>query len=229
MNQNETDAQTLLLNMSGSLSGINESFNSAPPPALDFRSYQNKVRWWQQREFSVFFKDDLKWRPGLTLNLGLRYEFYGVPYEQRGQTAGILGGSSGLFGISGTGFSDLYQPFRQDPTHLTQIQLVGKNSPNPDTLIYNNDLNNFAPAVGLSWSLPYFGKDKTVLRMGYSVGYERSSLRMFRSSSEISRAHGHRVPAVDRLRFDEGCVPAPLGKPLETVSRTRPAPTRFAI
>ncbi len=175
---NEGDAQTLLLNLTGSLTGVNQAFNSAPPPELNYKSYNNKIRHWKQREMSLFFKDDFKVHPGLTLNLGVRYEFYGVPYERRGQTAGIAGGSAGLFGISGTGFADMYQPF-----HIagqpTQIELVGKNSPNSKKLIYNNDLNNFAPAVGLSWSIPYFGKDKTVLRAGYSVGYERSSLRMF--------------------------------------------------
>ena len=175
---NEGDAQALLLNLSGSLTGVNQAFNSAPPPDLDFKSYQNKVRHWMQREVSVFFKDDFKVNSGLTLNLGLRYEFYGVPNERRGQTAAVVGRGAGLFGITGTGWSDLYQPFHQ-AGKPTMIELVGKNSPNPDKLIYNNDMNNFAPAVGLSWSIPYFGKDKTVLRAGYSVGYERSSLRMF--------------------------------------------------
>ncbi|MBI4471828.1 MAG: hypothetical protein HY646_04110, partial [Acidobacteria bacterium] len=175
---NEGDAQSLLVNLSGSLSGVNQAFNSAPPPELDFRAYNNKIRHWQQRELSIFLKDDFKMRPNLTLNLGVRYEFYGVPYERRGQTAGIKGGSAGLFGLSGTGFGDMYRPFHQAGS-LTEIELVGKNSPNPDTLIYNNDLNNFAPAMGLSWSMPYFGKDKTVLRLGYSIGYERNSLRMF--------------------------------------------------
>src|SRR5437870_1646289 len=59
---------------------------------------------------------------------------------------------------------------------MTQVQLVGKGSPNPNTLLYNNDWNNFAPVVGMSWSLPYFGKDKTILRAGYSVAYERAGL-----------------------------------------------------
>jgi hypothetical protein len=53
--------------------------------------------------------------------------------------------------------------------------LIGKNSPNSNILPYKNDWNNFAPAVGLSWSLPYFGKDKTVLRMGYSISYPRAT------------------------------------------------------
>ena len=41
-----------------------------------------------------------------------------------------------------------------------------------------DDWNNFAPAVGLSWSLPWLGRDKTVLRVGYGIGYERNSLRL---------------------------------------------------
>src|SRR5262249_37708217 len=47
-------------------------------------------------------------------------------------------------------------------------------SPNPGTPLYNNDWNNFAPAVGFSWSLPWFGKNKTVLRGGYGVNYQGS-------------------------------------------------------
>jgi energy-coupling factor transporter ATP-binding protein EcfA2 len=100
----------------------------------------------------------------------VRYEWYGVPYERHGRNAGVVGGSQGLFGITGTDWDDLYQPgvTRGRPT---DIELVGKNSPNPDKKLYNDDWNNFAPAVGLSWSLPWFGKDKTVLRAGYGINY----------------------------------------------------------
>jgi hypothetical protein len=51
------------------------------------------------------------------------------------------------------------------------VQFVGKNSPNPGQQLFNNDWNNLAPSIGLSWSLPWFGKDKTVLRAGYGWSY----------------------------------------------------------
>jgi hypothetical protein len=54
---------------------------------------------------------------------------------------------------------------------LTVLQLVGKNSPNPNENLWKNDYNNFAPAVGFSWSLPWWGQDKTVFRAGYGVNY----------------------------------------------------------
>jgi hypothetical protein len=95
-----------------------------------------------------------------------------VPYNALGVWGAPVGGNAGVFGISGTSFADINQPGRLNG-QLTRIQLVGKNSPNSSTLLYQNDWNNFAPALGLSWSLPWLGKDKTVLRVGYSVGYER--------------------------------------------------------
>ena len=69
------------------------------------------------------------------------------------------GGDSALLGISGPSGS------------LTTVELVGKNSPNPNKQLYKDDWNNFAPAVGWSWSLPWWGKDKTVLRAGYGISY----------------------------------------------------------
>jgi hypothetical protein len=75
-----------------------------------------------------------------------------------------------VFGISDTSFADLFQPGRTVGAP-TVIELVGKNSPNPDKQIYKDDYNNFGPAIGLSWSLPWFGRDKTTLRAGYGVSY----------------------------------------------------------
>jgi hypothetical protein len=79
--------------------------------------------------------------------------------------------------LSGTDFSALRRPGVTNGS-LTRLQLVGKNSPNEDTPLYEPDWNNFAPAVGFSWALSYFGKNKTVLRGGFGMGYERNSLRI---------------------------------------------------
>jgi outer membrane receptor protein involved in Fe transport len=40
-----------------------------------------------QQEISFFFKDDWKIRRNLTLNLGVRWDYYGVPWVSNGLTA----------------------------------------------------------------------------------------------------------------------------------------------
>jgi outer membrane receptor protein involved in Fe transport len=44
-------------------------------------SGEPRVRNFKRREKGFFFQDDWKVSRKLTLNLGLRYEFYGVPFE----------------------------------------------------------------------------------------------------------------------------------------------------
>jgi hypothetical protein len=154
-----TTMQNLLLDLSGSVANLQltNGFNILNPTDTTFAP-QIRIKDYHQNEWGAFFKDDWKLRPDLTLNIGVRYDWYGVPWEANGMHALPVGGAAGLYGISSG--------------QLTRLQLVGKNSPNPDTLFYENDWNNFAPAVGLSWSLPWGGKEKTVLRAGYGMNYQ---------------------------------------------------------
>jgi hypothetical protein len=169
---NETAARNLLIDLSGSVASVLQAFNASGGANPVFLAGEGKQRTWKQREFSLFFKDEFKVTPNFSLNLGLRYEFYGVPFEANGRTAGLVNGSAGLFGRTGSGFNDLFQPGRLNGTD-TNVLLLGPNSPNENHQIFRSDRNNFAPAVGLSWNLPWF-----VLRAGYSVGYERNSFRL---------------------------------------------------
>jgi len=180
----QTSAQNLLINLAGSVGTVNQSFflNSSSAPAFQQWSEMpktsespdgfppGKIRNNHQREMSTFFKDDWKVSRAVTLNLGVRWDYYGVPWEEHGLFGSPAGNGAGVFGISGTSFADLFQPGRLAGSQ-TVIELVGKNSPNPKKQLYKDDYNNFGPAIGLSWSLPWFGKDKTTLRAGYGISY----------------------------------------------------------
>ncbi len=171
---NLTNAQNLLGDLSGSLTSWTQAFNSAGGKNPAYISGEPVQRTWRQREYNIFFKDDWKLRPGLTLNLGIRYEYYSPPFEANGKAVVPVNGTAGAFGLSGTSWADAFQPGHLTGS-LTQLQLVGPGSNDPDRPVYNPQYNTFLPAVGLSWSPR--GSSKTVIRGGYAMTSDRNSLR----------------------------------------------------
>jgi len=225
---NLTAMRNLLLTLSGSLSNIQQAFRMATPDATEFsdikelNSYLPPSSSISQREFSAFFKDDWKVRPSLTLNLGLRWDYHGVPYETYGNMATLLGGGLAGFGYSGRSFEDYWRPGPRRGD-LNTVQFVGKNSPNSGVPLWNNDLNNFGPAVGFSWSVPWFGADKTTLRGGYGVTYVGTVGR----ASAVDAATGPSMPGVSHnatytstqyLDLTNPVLPVPRNKPLQPIS-----------
>jgi hypothetical protein len=169
---NATTAQNLLLDLSGSLTQWTQAFNSAGGKNPTYIPGEPVQRTWRQRMIAGYVQDDWKVRRSVTVNLGVRFDYYGVPYEANGKAVIPVNGSAGAFGLSGTSFADAFQPGHLTGS-LTQLQLVGPRSPNPDTGIYNKEFDNFAPAIGISWAVT----PKTMLRSGYSIVYDRNSLR----------------------------------------------------
>ncbi len=171
---NLTAAQNILGDLSGSLSGWTQSFNSAGGTNPSYIPGETDRRDWRQREYSGFFKDDWKLSRRLTLNLGVRYEYYGPPFEAVGKAVIPANGSAGAFGISGTSYASAFTPGASGGS-LTQLVLVGPRSQNPGTRLYNPQYNTILPGVGLSWALD--AESKTVLRAGYAMSSDRNSLR----------------------------------------------------
>lgn len=226
---NLTAMRNLLLTLSGSLSNVQQAFRLATPTAAQFSdikelgSYLPPSSSIAQREMSAFFKDDWKVLPSLTLNLGVRYDYFGVPYETSGNMATLVGGGMAGFGWSGRSFED-YWRFGPQRGELNTVQFVGKNSPNPDLQLWENDLNNFAPAVGFSWAVPWFG-NRTTLRGGYGIQYVGTIGR----ASAVDTATGPSMPGVSDnatytstqyLDLTSAVLPVPRNTPLQPIAVT---------
>jgi hypothetical protein len=166
-------AQNLLANLAGTVASIQHMYYVQGPTDTDWSDYRSTYlfrRKHHQNDWAVYFKDTWKVSRSFTLTLGLRYDKYGTPYDSAGLGARPLGGESGLFGISGTSFANAMWAPGVASGRPTTTEFVGKNSPQPDKLIFNNDWNNLAPSVGFSWNLPKFQR-ATVLRGGYGINY----------------------------------------------------------
>jgi Carboxypeptidase regulatory-like domain len=164
---NQTLMTSMLTDLTGSLSSITEGFGVANGKNPAWIVYPGR-RAWRQRDAMTFIKDDFKIASNLTLNIGVRWDWVGVPWDAWGRTPEPVGGLSGLFGVSGTNFANAMWSPGASAGSLTQIQTVGPNSANPNQQLYKDYYKGFEPAVGLSWAIPYFGANKTVLRAGWS-------------------------------------------------------------
>jgi len=113
---------------------------------------------------AFFFQDDWNITRSVTLNLGIRYDFVPQQQETHGQASMFIPsrGNNVVFG-------DAYPIITQQRlATLYNIPLSSTvNLPNNVSDYVGNDLNNFAPRVGLAWRV---GPD-TVIRSGAGLYY----------------------------------------------------------
>ena len=174
---NQTTANSLLYFQAGSVASVFNYYFLQQSKDLHWDNYTSvpghrKITEPHQNDWDLFFKDDWKLTPSFTLNLGLRYEYYGVPYEGHGLTIAPVDGGKGLFGISGRSFDRWLRPDNTpDLSLMTQMEFVGPKTVNEGRSIYEKDFNNFGPAVGFSWVVPWLGNKPTSIRGGYQITY----------------------------------------------------------
>lgn len=95
-------------------------------------------------ELAAFVQDDWKFRPNLTLNLGVRWSYFAPPTASDGVLGNLIPSSNGLAGA----------------TIAT------------DKTLYNKDYNNFGPQLGFAWN-PSWADKKLVIRGGAGMGFDR--------------------------------------------------------
>jgi hypothetical protein len=115
-----TDVSSLLYFLNGSVSTANQFYfiknysNLADNRWEDYSTAGIRMKKQIHQEWSAFAKDDYKITKRLTLNLGVRWEFYASPYIESGLTSTIIGAGYGAFGAARTAQSTLDQ-FNKDP------------------------------------------------------------------------------------------------------------------
>jgi hypothetical protein len=141
----DENLQTLaaaLLGVSGIQSQTQFFNSSGTRTATDYRLLV-------QHEYGSFIQDSWKVRNNLTIQLGLRYEFNGVPFERNGNLSNLLDQQA------------------YDTPPIT-FQTVG---PGTGRQMYRDDYKDFEPRMGLAWDP--FKDGKTSFRVGYGIFHDR--------------------------------------------------------
>jgi len=99
----------------------------------------------------LYVQDSFRWNKRLTVNYGLRWDYFGVPSEENNLFYQLTPANGG-----------------------TLVQVGGQGGPSS---LYNKDFNNFAPRVAFAYDL--FGDGSTVIRAGYGVFYDAFSQDIF--------------------------------------------------
>jgi carboxypeptidase family protein/TonB-dependent receptor-like protein len=130
----------------------------------------NTRAFWDRFPSDVYIQDQYKARDNLTINYGLRYEYPSAIYQTRNDAVNFYPGVGPV--LLGTNQLLTINPALDGPASL-QLSTAPFTAPNSGV---NSDKNNFAPIVGLAYTPRFadsiFGKDDTVFRAGFRVGYD---------------------------------------------------------
>ena len=152
-------------------SGLDANGQPLPNTGYDFADYllglpqSSSVRfgtnsnYFRGSVYNAYITDDLKLRPNLTFNLGLRYEYFTPFHEKYGHIANL----------------DIAPNFTAVAV-VTPGSIGPYTGKFPDGLI-NPEKNNFSPRTAVAWR-PWV-KKQTLIRAGYSIFYNGSLYSQF--------------------------------------------------
>jgi len=129
-------------------------------------------RGYRSNEIAMYFQDDWRVTNRLTVNLGLRYEYFGPPHNYK---KGL--DSNFYFGVPTTPVPTISTNPYFPRTNPFYARVATGSFQQRDNEIWNKDTNNFSPRFGFAYDV--FGNQKFVLRGGAGIMYDRIYNNLF--------------------------------------------------
>jgi hypothetical protein len=194
-------ANSLYADLAGIISSASQTFNVTSTTSGFVPGATNK-RELSYSTYAGYVQDNWRVRPNLTLNLGMRYEYW-TPLDEK----------NGLY------LAPRFEPAGLQATLLDPnavLDFIGGPSGRP---FYNADKNNFAPNVGFAWSP--MGENKLTIRGGYMLAYVNDNvITTIRNSVATSSGLSFGNSLLNQTAFLTGppTVPSPTYKVPRTLA-----------
>jgi hypothetical protein len=126
----------------------------------------------RMRDLSWFFTDDVKVSRNLTINLGLRWEWFGWPEEKDGRIGNF---DPALVTNTTNPVAAFIVPNNVQNTgfNAVDVAIAATTRANTKHTLNGQDFNNFGPRFGFAYTPG--GNNRVVIRGGYGIFYDRPS------------------------------------------------------
>jgi hypothetical protein len=173
------NALNILTSITGNLTATQQGFNHTSPTS-GFVPGSPRTIDPIQHNVSAYLQDSWKFRPNLTLNYGVRWEFQGVYDQRNGLILAPTNGEQGLWGPTPVDsfFSVASGTAASDPTQNVLLDFGGGRNGSP---LWKNDWTNFAPFLGFAWD-PW-SDGKTSIRGGASMSFTQDGFTLFQNAA----------------------------------------------
>lgn len=150
----------------GSLANAEASLNPATGQLpVYYRGYR-------ANEFAFYIQDDWRIHPRLTLNLGVRWEYFGPPHNFRpGLDSNFYTGTP----VTPIATASTNPFFPVNSAYYAGFAAGTVQHRNHD--IWNKDFHNFGPRLGFAWDT--WGNERMVVRGGFGINYDRMYNNVF--------------------------------------------------
>lgn len=168
-------------------------------PAASSISYGNSATYFRSTSYFAFGQDDYHVRPNMTLNLGLRYEYFSPWQEKTGRMSNLAIGPN-----------------------FTGATVVTPATPGEPAGLIQPDRNNFATRTAVAWKPS--AKSRVTMRLGYAWYYDPGVYNQFKA--RLAAQPPFAVSSVVNTSVDDLLT---LATGLTSTLAGETVPNRFAV